>query len=181
MLLPNLPSSKNCLINGVLDILRVFLLLVSPGFIILYVTVFFILGELQEGFMPPQVRAWEIMGARVYKCHLLGFFFLLLLRQESSSEPFQKAVIGVAFNSDCRIRFLRIPGSTFVFLFCLQPICHQLIPHPLREMSKIASVEQVEKRNYSILWQQTVNIATDVQRKVKIPCRRWTIFEFNLV
>lgn len=63
------------------------------------------------------------MGARVYKCHLLGFFFLLLLRQESSSEPFQKAVIGVAFNSDCRIR-LRIPGSTFVFLFCLQPICH---------------------------------------------------------
>lgn len=53
MLLPNLPSSKNCLINGVLDILRVFLLLVSLSFIILYMTVFFILGELQGGFMPP--------------------------------------------------------------------------------------------------------------------------------
>lgn len=53
MLLPNLPSSNNCLINGVLDVLRVFLLLVSPGFIILSMTVFFILGELQEGFMPP--------------------------------------------------------------------------------------------------------------------------------
>lgn len=36
-----------------------------------------------------------MMGARVYKCHLLGFFFLHLLRQESSSEPFQRAVIGV--------------------------------------------------------------------------------------
>lgn len=47
----------------------------SPGFIILYMTVFFILGELQEGFMPPYVRAWEMMGARVYKCHYcFGFF-----------------------------------------------------------------------------------------------------------
>lgn len=45
-----------------------------------------------------------MMGARVSKCHLLGIFFLLLLRQERSSEPFQKAVIGVAFYPDCRIR-----------------------------------------------------------------------------
>ncbi|KAF4799398.1 Selenocysteine-specific elongation factor [Turdus rufiventris] len=38
-------------------------------------------------------------------------------------------------------------------------------PPPLREMSKITSVKQVEKRNYSVLWQQTVNIAIDLQRK----------------
>lgn len=51
MILPNLPSSKNCLMNEFLEILRVFILLVSPAFMILYMTVFFILGELQQEFM----------------------------------------------------------------------------------------------------------------------------------